>query len=40
LMFYRQKLRLPSRKKTIGKLKQRLHQPLLEYFKQVSNTVD
>lgn len=36
LMLYRQKLRLPSRKKTIGKIKQRLHQPLLEYFKQAA----
>jgi hypothetical protein len=36
LMLYRRKLCLPSRKKTIGKLKQRLHQPLLEYFKQAA----
>lgn len=36
LMLYRQKLRLPSRKKTIGKLKQRLQQPLLEFFKQAA----
>ena len=36
LMLYRQKLRLPARKKTIGKIKQRLQQPLLEYFKQAA----
>jgi len=36
LMLYRRKLRLPGRQKTIGKLKQRLQQPLLEYFKQAA----
>jgi hypothetical protein len=36
LMLYRRKLRLPARKKTIGKLKQRLQQPLLEYFQQAA----
>ena len=36
MMLYRHKLRLPNRQKTIGKLKQRLHQPLLEYFKQAA----
>ena len=36
LMLYRHKLRLPSRKKTIGKIKQRFQQSLLEYFKQAA----
>ena len=36
LMLYRRKLCLPARKKTIGKIKQRLHQSLLEYFKQAA----
>lgn len=36
LMLYRRKLCLPGRKKTIGKLKQCLQQPLLEYFKQAA----
>lgn len=36
LTLYRRKLCLLSRKKTIGKLKLRLQQPLLEYFKQAA----
>ena len=36
LMLYRRKLCLPSRQKTIGKIKLRIQQPLLEYFKQAA----